>query len=65
MILGLLNQVSKPGAMNFPGSDYHPLKGGRKVSHRIVDITQYPVLTDIKTFAFQFPYKILKTRNRI
>jgi len=35
MILALLNQVSKPGEMDFPGSDYHPLKGDRKGEYAV------------------------------
>ena len=35
MILGLLNQASKPGEMDFPGSDYHPLKGNRKGEYAV------------------------------
>jgi len=35
MILALLNQASKPGEMNFPGSDYHPLKGNRKGEYAV------------------------------
>lgn len=35
MILGLLNQASKPGEMDFPGSNYHPLKGKRKGEHAV------------------------------
>lgn len=35
MILGLLNQVSKPNEMNFPGSDFHQLKGNRKGEYAI------------------------------
>lgn len=29
-ILSQLNQISKPGEMDFPGSNFHPLKGNRK-----------------------------------
>jgi len=35
MILALLNQVGKPGEMDFPGSDYHPLKGNRKGEYAV------------------------------
>lgn len=35
LILALLNQASKPGEMDFPGSDYHPLKGDRKGEHAV------------------------------
>jgi proteic killer suppression protein len=34
-ILALLNQVSKPGEMDFPGSNYHPLKGDRKGEYAV------------------------------
>ena len=35
MILALLNQISKPGEMSFPGSDYHSLKGDRKGEYAV------------------------------
>ncbi len=34
-ILTLLNQVSKPGEMDFPGSAFHSLKGDRKGEYAV------------------------------
>lgn len=35
LILGSLSQASKPSEMDFPGSDFHPLKGDRKGQYAV------------------------------
>ena len=35
LILDLLNSVLEPKDMNFPGSDFHPLKGNRKGTYSV------------------------------
>lgn len=52
-ILQQLSQISNPGEMNFPGSDFHPLKGNRKGVYSVKVTGNYRI-----TFKFNKAQKI-------
>lgn len=43
-ILSQLSQISNPGEMNFPGSDFHPLKGNRKGEYAVKVTANYRIV---------------------